>query len=349
MVTPSCWSNAEVRPLVTLLLALAFSPAAAQVVLKHDRATLTLEGWANGAWSIGDGVQTDGAVRALGLVAVPGPGRIGARVVAEGEAGVTDELGIGERTLLWTGALGRLEYGRRQGLPDVLTGYAPNPFTFTTAEFGPASGLALDPAGGIVSRFLPEERAARYDRLALLGYGPAAFSDRSRKLLYVAPKRAGWLGGVSYAAEEDLLQAGLVHETYSGQNVVRSGGSWSQSETSEGERFDSFHVGASIDIDQVWMLGIAATADDAESDARGVTASINWNRGPWTIGGYLQAAAARSDADASRDRLRVIETGLSYRTSTKLRLFAAWHHYRLAGASDTANDDLLILGARLTI
>ena len=337
------------RMLVTLLLTLAAAPAVAQVVLKNERASLTLEGWANGAWSIGDGVQADGALRALGLIAVPKLGRIGARVVAEGEAGTTDDTGIGERTVLWTGALGRLEYGRRQGLPDVLTGYAPNPFTFTTAEFGPASGLALDPADGIVSRFLPTDRAARYDRLALLGYGPAGFADRSRKLLYIAPKRAGWLGGVSYAAAEDLLQTGLVHETYSGQNVVRVGGSWSRSETSESERFDSFHVGASIDIDQVWMLGIAATADDAESDARGVTAIINWNRGPWTIGGYLQSTAARSDAAAGRDRLRVVETGLSYRTSTKLRLFAAWQHYRLVAPAHTTNDDLLILGARLTI
>jgi len=44
---------------------------------------------------------------------------------------------------------GRVEIGERMGLPDVLTGYAPNNFQFTSAEFGPASGPSLDPGGGL--------------------------------------------------------------------------------------------------------------------------------------------------------------------------------------------------------
>ena len=53
---------------------------------------------------------------------------------------------------------GRIEIGERMGLPDVLTGYAPNNFQFTSAEFGPASGPSLP--GSRTARLRPG-RAAR--------------------------------------------------------------------------------------------------------------------------------------------------------------------------------------------
>jgi hypothetical protein len=358
-----------VKPAATLALALALlAPAAtAQVTLGGEDARLTVEAWANAAVAPGapgaraDDAdwQADGGLRALGIARLPGGGRLGLRAAAEGQAGATDEVELVEQSLLWTGAWGRLEYGERQGLPDVLTGYAPNPFTFTTAEFGPASGLALDPGGGLAQRFVPDAAAGAHDALAVLGYGTSRFGDRSRKLLFVSPKRGGWLAGASWAADADLLQAGLVHETYAGENVLRVGGAWARARGADGERLDSLLAGASLDLAQTWLLGVAATWNPDSSaaplagwrsDALGLTASLNWNRGSWTAGGYAQIARGRESAAADTERLRAAEVGLSYRTSTRLRLFVAFYRFRLDGRAEAAADDLLaIAGARITL
>lgn len=355
-------------------LALLQLPAAsAQVVMKTGDAVITLEAWANGVFAVGaDGAraddadwQTDGAARALAVWQLPGRGRIGVRAVAAAEGGVSDDSNFDEHSLLWSGALGRIEYGERQGLPDVLSGYAPNPFTFTTAEFGPASGLSLDPGGGIVQRFVADDSARALDQLSTLGYGTSPFADRSRKLIYVSPKRAGWLGGLSYAADADgdetsgLIQAGLVHERYYDQNVLRIGGAWAHADAAEKD-LDSWLAGVSLDLEQTWLLGVAATLNPDESDspvsgwpmdAFGVTASVNYNHGPWTAGGFLQDARGRESAGAARERLRAAETGISYRTSTRIRFFLSLYRYRLDGTSErpAANDNLLIAGLRATL
>lgn len=355
--------------------ALMLAPAAGgQVVVQRNRAALTIEAWGNGVYVAGadsprlddEDWQLDGGVRALGLVQLQDRGRIGARAVATGFAGVEDDLELSERSLLWTGALGRIEYGHRQGLPDVLTGYAPNPFTFTTAEFGPASGLSLDPAGSVIQRFVADTAAQSADYLAVLGYSTSLFGDLSRKLLYVSPKRGGWLGAVSYAADPDgaetegLLQSGLVHETYRGQDVFRAGAAWTRLATTDGDDLDSWYAGASLDLDQVWLLGIGATWNPGDSrepvpgwpsDAVGVTSSVNYNRGPWTLGSFVQYARGREAAGTERERLRAVEAGASYRTSTRLRLFLSWYYYRLDGQDDApaTDDNLLIAGVRITL
>lgn len=364
-----------IRNLLTpgVLLAMS-SSTSAQVVLEHDAARLTLEGWANAEAAVnaadaradGDDWQLDAAVRALGLYRTPHWGRIGARIVAEGRGGAEDDTAISERSLIWTGRYGRLEYGDRPGLPDVLTGFAPNPFTFTTAEFGPASGPSLDPGGGIVQRFVSDELRSTITDLSVLGYATSMFDDRSRKLIYVSPRAGGWLGGVSYASQADgdaaqaLFQAGAVHETYRQQNVLRIGGSWAQLRSDAGESLDSYSVGASYSWDEIWLLGASVTwnPDDSSfpvpgwrSDAAGATASLNYNRGPWTTGALLQYARGREAEHAARDRLRTVEAGLSYRTSTKLRVFAAWYRYLLEiGSNDTFTaDNLIVVGLRMTL
>jgi hypothetical protein len=365
-----------VKTALPLVFAVLLLPAAApaQVTLKREQSTLTVDAWSNGVYAVGaDDArqdhadwQLDSAIRALALVRVPRFGRLGGRIVAEAFGGAQDGLAIGERSLVWTGSLGRLEYGERQGLPDVLTGYAPNPFTFTTAEFGPASGLSLDPGGGITQRFVADNNAPAFEALSVLGYGTALFGDRSRKLLYVSPKRGGWLGAASWASDADgtavqeLLQSGLVHEHYRDVDVLRIGASWSRLRSRAGDDLDSWLAGASLDLHQTWLLGLAATWNSGNvatpvpgwrSDAFGVTASVNWNKGPWTIGGFLQDARGREAQDVEHERLRAIETGLSYRTSTRLRLFCSWYRYRLDGRSDVpaTDDNLLIAGARITL
>jgi hypothetical protein len=364
-----------IRRLVTAVVLLIAVPCAvhAQVVLKNERASLTIEAYANGVSGLGasgdrmDDAEwlADGAIRGLGLWKLPGLGRIGARVVGQGFAGAQDDLDVGERSIIWTGAFGRVEYGNRMGLPDVLTGYAPNPFTFTSAEFGPASGLSLDPGGGIVTRFLPSAVAPTIDALSSLGFTSSLFGDASRKLLYVSPKRAGFLGGVSYSSQADapgaasLTQLGLAHETYWEQGNFRVGGSYARLRTDTGEELDSIYAGASVVLNDAWMLGLAATSNPDSSrtalpgwrsDALGYTTSLNWNRGAWTAGGFVQHARGRVSLEASNDRLRAAEVGVSYRTSTKLRIFAALYRYALDGADATrsSDDTLMTVGLRAT-
>jgi predicted porin len=346
----------------------------AQVTVGTRDAGLTVEAWANASGAFGGAreradaspVQADGAVRVLGLVSLPGFGRAGGRIVGEAFAGADDDARVGERSVLWTGNLGRLEYGRRMGLPDVLTGYAPNPFQFTSAEFGPASGLSLDPGGGITTRFAPDALREDLDSLAVLGFGTSLFGDQSRKILYVSPKRGGFLGGASFAsavtgsASKNLVQAGLVHETYWGENELRLGGAYTRVESAGGEGLDSFYAGATLVLNYDWLLGLAATWNPDASqapvpgwrgDALGVTGSVNYNHGPWTLGGFAQYARGRESAAAPEERLRALEAGASYRTSTKLRLFAALYHYRF-DANDgaaTRDDNQLIVGIRITL
>lgn len=353
------------------------APLRAQIVVKNPNASLTLEAWANAAGVVGAAdaradnspVQLDGAIRVLGVVNVAGFGRIGGRIVGEALAGADDDARFGERSALWIGKFGRLEYGNRMGLPDVLTGYAPNAFQFTSAEFGPASGLSLDPGGGIARRFAPDAIRNDLDSLALLGFGTSLFNDQSRKILYVSPKRGGFLGGVSYAAgvdgstASDLIQAGLVHESYWNENEFRIGGVYTHVDSPQGTGVDSLYAGATLVVNNDWYFGLAATWNPNSpeaaipgwrGDAFGITTSLNYNHGPWTVGGFLQDSRGREASNIAAERLRAGELGASYRISTKLRLFAAVYHYFFdSEAGDTPTQATratqVIAGVRVTL
>jgi len=111
-------------PLCVSLFLLALSSATqAQRVFERGPFGLTVEAYANA--TAAQNVSEDNAVD---------PKRYAARI----DAGL---LAISE----W----GRLELGKRRGLPNVLTGYAPNAYTFTSAEFGLSSGRTLDPSGNL--------------------------------------------------------------------------------------------------------------------------------------------------------------------------------------------------------
>ncbi|MGH8284342.1 MAG: hypothetical protein ACRETT_01070, partial [Steroidobacteraceae bacterium] len=85
-----------------------------------------------------------------------------------------------------------------------------------------------------------------------------------------------------------------------------------------------------------------------------MTTSVNYNRGPWTLGAYYQLARAEGDAFArSDDRLSAFEAGASYRFDTRVRLYGAWFHYDFtdeggAGALD-GDGNVFIMGLRLTL
>ncbi len=367
-----------------IVLPLAY-PVGAQVIRHGEHLDLTLEGYANttaGYSQSGtpddrngsEDLRIDAALRGLARWKNPAGPDVGLRAVLESSP--EDRLNLAEASLLVFGRAGRLEIGKRPGLPDVLTGYAPNSFAFTGGEFGPASGPSLDPGGGLQHAFLSTNLAKQLNALAVLGATASLADDRSAKILYVSPKHRGFLAGLSYGPNADdprfdrLIQSGLVHESYWSSNIFRVGGSYMYSHARSGLIVDqrslhSFNAGATLILDYDWMLGVSGTwngrsgvvrhANTAPSDAYGATASINYNHGRWTAGAYYQWATAEGDAQTpGNDRLRAVEAGLSYRFTTKLRLYGAVYSFEFddeggAQRTDRHHGTELLFGVRATL
>jgi hypothetical protein len=357
-----------------LIAGVAGAPAAfAQWVQASGARSITVEGYANVTTAASadldagdsrrDDPRADLALRVLGQIKLDDGPDLGLRLVAESSP--ENRLKLAEASLLLFGDDGRLEIGERQGLPDVLTGYAPNNFSFTGAEYGPASGPSFDPGGGLQHAFLPAVLAAQLDDLGGLGASASLAGDRSAKVVYVSPKSHGYLAGFSFAPNADdarfgaLTQAGLVHEKYWDSSILRLGGSLSTARRSKrgGDAVGDLHslnLGATLILDYDLMLGVSGTWNDASS-ARGITTSVNYNRGRWTMGGYLQWSTSEGDvAFAGSDRLAAAEVGMSYRISTKFRIYAAW--YRLdfvdeggAGALERVAGSQFFFGARAAL
>jgi len=370
--------------LIAPLVIAATAPAMAQINVQHASVALTLEGYANltsgyahlrvPTDQFDDGnLRVDAALRALARWSNPVGPDVGLRVALEGSP--ENHFDVAEASLLIFGRGGRLEIGDRQGLPDVLLGYAPNNFTFTSAEFGPASGPSLDPGGGLQTAFLDAPLAAQIRELAVLGFAASLADDRSAKVLYVSPKARGWLAGVSYAANatdprfSDLLQLGLTHDTYWGENALHVGGSYSFARAADQPRRDlsSVNLGATLVLHYDWMLGASVTYDgtsglalsrrpeSSRSNAWGAVASVNYNHGPWTAGAFVQRSRSEGDVDRpGDDALTAFEAGLSYRVSTKFRIYGAWYAFHFEDEGGTRSDDrhrgqLLLIGVRATL
>lgn len=354
-------------------------PARSQVVLESDQAQLTVEGFANFTGAHVDAasdLQTlndsriDSGLRVLGRTSLGRGPTLGVRLSVEGSDA---DLRLTEASVLLFDGHGRIEIGERMGLPDVLTGYAPNNFQFTSAEFGPASGPSLDPAGGLQTGFLPGILAEQIGSLASLGSTAALFADRSAKILYVSPKTHGWLLGASYARDADdaainqLFQAGLTHESYRQQDTLRWGATYAHGRADvapiSARDLNSLGAGVSLTLHEEWMVGFAASYDGTSrlpeiadgsfaSPAWGVTASVNFNTGPWTIGGYCQYATEEGDTTlAPNDRLVAVEIGASYRFTTRLRLYGAWYRFDFDDDQRSASTvgNILMLGVRATL
>lgn len=349
--------------------------ARAEFVAERGAASLTVDAFVNTTVAGSEGeaagrhALAEGELRVLGLVDIDDETALGARFVYAADSVGPDKFG--ERSLLAIGRFGRFEAGRRRGLPDVLTGYAPNNYQFVSAEFGPASGRSLDPDGGLQTAFLLPQTGTAIDSLSSLGITSALFFDASLKAIYVSPKVAGWLGGISYAPDADdkagdfgrLVQSGLTYEQYRGQDVWRAGATFAYAE-GEGATGDlrSFSVGVGATFDDALTLGISASYNGdsgllrlpgaAHTDAYGIAASVNYNTGPWTYGGFIQYARHEGDVtNPGDDRLQAVETGLSYRFSTQLRLFGAAYLYRLdeEGRTGAAEGAVLLAGLRWSL
>ena len=352
----------------------------AQVNVKRGSTELRVEGYANittgTPTSAGEpSLRLDAALRGLLRWSNASGPDIGIRIAVESSP--EDRLDVAEASILLFGKGGRFEVGNRQGLPDVLFGYAPNNFNFTGAEFGPAAGPSLDPGGGLQTAFVGKALAAQVRELSVLGFAASLSDDRSAKALYVSPKWRGWIAGASYAPNAtdpryaDLAQLGLTHDTYWKENVLHVGGSYSFARTEPnavGSRdLRSLNVGATLVLNYDWMIGASATYDGKAPSFQGnvnsltidrswgSVFSVNFNRGPWSAGAFVQRSTrADNPARAGNDRLIAFEAGLSYRASTKLRIYSAWYYFDFNDeggtiAIDRYRGNLLLIGVRATL
>lgn len=380
------------RLLTALALTLAASAADAQVTIARGSYGLTIEGFANlttggdagsdapystKEWS----VRLDGAVRLVGLVNAADGFAFGPRVIVQ--SAPRDKLGVGERSLLFQGKKwGRFELGYRQGLPDVLIGYAPNAFTFTGAEYGPATGPGLDPDGRLPTAFLDPALGSQIDSMSYLGFASALYLDQSAKLIYVSPRKKGWLAGLGFAPNVDdrsgpyrqLAQTGLVYEGYTEHDVFRVGATYTFAagqDTSVGrtgsDDLSSLSLGATVVLHESLILGVSgsyngrsglvlrSSAARPRSAAYGYSASVNYNTGHWTCGGYFQSARAEGDvALPGQDQLRVFQLGGSYRFERRLRLYGAGYLYRFIdegglGTGIKPQGAVFVFGVRATL
>jgi len=111
---------------------------------------------------------------------------------------------------------------------------------------------------------------------------------------------------------------------------------------------DSLSLGAAV----TWngTTGLPLHAVD-RPDTWGVTASANYNVGRWTVGAYAQRAiGAGNPAVRGADTLNAYELGVSWRYSTRFRVYAAWYLWRLDDEDAVVHDgDMVLLGLRATL
>ena len=115
-----------------------------------------------------------------------------------GQSFQSGDLLIPEVSAFVIGKYGRFEIGERAAFPQSLVGFTPSEIAFTAAEFGPESGVRLDPDGRLPPTFLQSGLASRIDALSYLGYSERFYDVRSPKLIYISPRIYGFYAAVSY-------------------------------------------------------------------------------------------------------------------------------------------------------
>lgn len=381
----------------TAVLLLGNAAAHAQQVLVTEPIKVILEGFANataggsvrgnvslsGATGETNSTHADAGVRLYAEYKLGEQRVLGLRL--DVNASSQDPLAVGERSLIYIDSFGRFEIGRRRGLPDSLTGYAPNTYAFTSAEFGVNSGRTLDPGSTLATSFLPSTLADRINAVSGNGANSAFFSDASPKLVYVSPKVWGTQLGTSFAPKIDqgsapgnpykqLFQLGLAYQEDFGQDFYRVGGSFSQASLAANplglagalptSDLRSLSLGAELNLGEVWSFGVNASKNSSDSainavsplyGAHGITASANYNGGEWVYGAYLQRAVGGTGLNG-RDDLSVAQVGVAYRLDTQFRIFAAYYVYRLGNQAPVLNNAnqpgrgaVLLVGVRLIL
>lgn len=362
------------------MLALAGLPvlANAGILFSHPEFSVVADGYINitggSDLSGAENLDADADIRLLGLHENASGLRWGGRITYETSSFGDIETDVGEASLLVQDDRGRIEIGKRQGLPDVLTGFAPNNYTFTSAEYGPATGRNLNPAGGLQTSFLDTAIAGQINSLSSLGFVASLAGNRSEKIIYAAPRtESGFAAGISFASDisddnrgfKELVQTGLTYDYYWGNNQLHAGGSYTyakgESHNTGPERGDlnSLNLGVAATLDNTLAIGFSTTYNgdsgqlnnSFKEDTIGWVTSVNYNKGPMTYGGFYQQAYGQGDElVAGKDRLKVFQLGASYRFNIRTRLYTAYYYYRLDNEEQATSDgDVLLVGIRLIL
>jgi hypothetical protein len=206
---------------------------------------------------------------------------------------------VPELSVFSIGDFGRIEFGDRAGFPQSLIGFTPSEIAFTAGEFGPESGVRLDPNGGLPTTFLPHALADRINGLTYLGYAARSYDDRSLKLIYLTPRTvSGFYGAVSYTPANNIsrgfdlasntktpaggledegdrgvfhniVQAAAVYEhrtdtisLSTGLTLSHATGTSSNSGSPLTARdSDSLSAGVSLTLEDTWTVGLSGTYD----------------------------------------------------------------------------------------
>jgi hypothetical protein len=135
-------------------------------------------------------------------------------------------LSVPELSLFAIGDFGRIEVGDRAAFPQSLIGFTPSEIAFTSAEFGPDSGVRLDPNGHLPTSFLPHSLGDRINSLTYLGYAARFYDDRSLKLIYLTPRSVrGFYGAVSYTPGTDVSSGfDVAHDNHAPPTSLQDAG-----------------------------------------------------------------------------------------------------------------------------
>lgn len=380
-VRPTLLRRKRLLMLFVLACGIGASDAGAQVVRREGGAELTLEGFANLSGASVRPTGTAGSGSAAGAHADGGLRLLAGRRGADGTLGglrlsllstVDRAVEIDEASAVLTGVFGRIEFGLRSGLPDILTGYAPNTFTYAGQGYGPTSLLTLFPDGGLQTAFLDDALAAGIAGQAGRGVAATGFGDFSPRAIYVTPRIEGWTAGGSFTPDADgptrqLAILGLNRQTFHGQDNLRFGVTYTVAALGDDFRDrHSIHAGIAYTFDATLTLGAGASYDGrtglrrdvaAGSQARGFGSvlSVDYVRGPWVLGGFLQAARSEGSPDsAGADRLFAAQIGGAYRFTTRTRIFGTVYGFDFVDEGDRTRPGagtgvVGILGLRLTL
>ena len=369
--------NAAVSLLPLILLPFNVN---AGVLIKHPDFSVVADAYINlttgNAADNTDAVAADADIRLLGLHETEEGNKYGGRITFESTSAGSNNSDpeIGEVSLLAQSDWGRIELGERQGLPDVLTGFAPNNYTFTFAEYGPSTGRNLNPAGGLQSNFINQTDATAINQLSSLGFVASLAGNRSAKLIYAAPRSASGINtGISYAPDisadnpgfKQLIQSGLTYDYYWDEHQLHLGGSYTYAQaedliaSQQRDDLSSANLGVSATFNSKLAVGISTTyngtsgqlINSIQESSQGWVTSLNYNSGPWTYGGFYQQAYGQGDAQqAGRNRLEAYQIGASYRFNIRTRLYTAYYHYDLNSDSRNSSDgDVVLLGVRIIL
>lgn len=217
-------------------------------------------------------------------------------------------------------------------------------------------------------------------------YGAVSYAPRTEKPSEIIVARSRRLpaapgdtfGPISSALKFDhLLQSALAYQHRSELADLALGLTYAFATPTDDDAatgdVSSLSGGVTATIQDTWTLGASATYDGLSQHGAlgaqlpanpfGTVASINYVAGAWIFGGYYQYASGVSAAEVpGRDRVQIVEIGLSYLLGdhdyfgdgyhTDIKLFGSTYYYDLnndrAGSDQASHGYVFLAGGRFS-